>query len=180
MYVIIEKSGAQHTSDTVLNIMFNSVIDIRKWILEYLTTISNSLLMSPNEQFIRNKSFSIEENNNTFTLIQSFKQIHPGYVYNTSYKSKEIITIIQYLEFDGTPLYSQSFNCTDTDTDIYNRVLKKMDQDSLYQFLNKIQDNIHLKNTWTITDYTSMITDTLKNFKKELYSNITKKSHNKK
>jgi hypothetical protein len=59
--------------------------------------------------------------------------------------------------------------------EVNNRVLKQLDKDTLLQVLYKIQQRIETKPNWNKTEFTGLISETLKNFRKELYSSVAKR-----
>lgn len=176
MYIVISK---EQSKEKVLNILYtDDSSDIRKYIMDYLKEKTNSLLMTPIENGIKKLEYSIEEKDERYTLIKSYKKVLPGYVYNTSTKIREIIIEIRSISYDGGVEYNpKAYDAlyTEINGEINKRVLKQLDQESLYQIITKIQENINIKNEWTKKEYTSMTNEIIKNFKKELYSSIAKK-----
>lgn len=176
MYIIIVK---EKSKESILNILYSSDhLDVRTYIMDYLNDTVNSLLMAPNSNGIKNVSYSIEENAENFVLIKSYKKVSQGYIYNSSQKTKESLFSIYYLTFDGNVEFKQNSNdalYTDINSEINKRVLKQFDQDSLYQVILQVCDNVNIKNDWTKKEYTNMVSETIKNFKKELYSDVAKK-----
>lgn len=176
MHIIVRKEGAK---EKVINILFTEDnTEIRKYIMGYMTEIINSLLMAPIGNGIRKLEYSIEEKEDKYILVKTYKKTMEGYVYNTSTKIKENLMEIRNIEHDGETEYNEkSYDIlyTDINIELNKKVLKQLDQESLYQVITKIQDSIILKNVWTNKEYTNMTSEIIKNFKKELYSSVAKK-----
>ena len=172
MYIIFQE-------DQVINVIYgDSVSLVEKWISDYLITEVESLHMCPLSKDTKMVSYQIEQNSsrNEWKLMKQYKKIHPGYVYNTSEKIKEQLSSVRYMEYNSTATPS-------TETPLWNnlneeinlRVIKQLDKDSLFQVFTDIQDKIKSKQTWTSSEYTGVVSEVVRNFKKELYSNIAKK-----
>lgn len=167
------------TATQVLNIFYtddNTVV--RQWINEYLFAEMESLLMCPASKDTKNASMKIEElEGNMYCLVKQFKKISRGYVYNSSEKLKETICTVRCLEFDGkTNLpFTTSQLYTDVNTEVNNRVLKQLDQASLYQVVQSLHSRLSTKKHWSNSEYTVTLSAILKDFRKEMYNSITKK-----
>lgn len=180
MYIILK--SFLETSE-VLNIFYGEDINlIRNWINEYVNDDIDSLKMKPLNKDVRSIEYSIKEDQNKTQLIKREKKINRGYIYNSSERSEEIIYTITRLEYDGINVFNptqytlhQNEMWSDINTEINNRVLKQLDKESLYQILVRIQNAIKLKSNWNYTEYTSLVSETVKTFKKELYSSIAKR-----
>lgn len=178
---IILKTSSEKTE--VINIFYGDDINlINNWIKEHINDSIESLKLAPLNKDVRLLSYETVENQNKFELIKRFKKINPGYIYNSSERLTETVYTITYLEYNGinkfnTEQYVLKDNnkWADINTEINNRVLKQLDKESLYQILTKIQGSIKLKSHWNYTEYTSLVSETLKAFKKELYSSIAKR-----
>jgi hypothetical protein len=123
-------------------------------------------------------TYEINDAETNFQLIKLYKKIHKGYIYNSSEKLSEIVYKISILEFDRGTLCTQTLQndkWSDINNEINNRVLKRLDKNSLYQIIIEIQSKIKTKSTWSRTEYTSLVSETIKNFKKSLYSTIAKR-----
>jgi hypothetical protein len=177
MYIIVKKF-LDGSKDKVLNTFYgDNVTIVKEWIRGYISQEIDSLQMSPTPQNLRNIAYSIEENDDTFALVKSFKQIHKGYIYNSSERVQQTLYNIDLLECEGK--FEESLKKNDLwvnlNDNINNRVLRQMDKDSLYQVFIKIQSGIHKKESWNHTEFTSLISEIVKSFKKDLYSSIAKR-----
>jgi hypothetical protein len=165
----------------VINILFGEDSGrVRKWIEEYLQTEIQSYAFMPLQKDTRNVSYSyICNGQDTYKLIKTFKKIYKGYVYNTSDKIQEVIYTIKFLEYKTKDCMSRTENGTllwnDINAEINNRVLKQLDRESLFQVMTEVQDRIPLRGTWDKSEYTTMVTEVLKDFKKESYSTVVKR-----
>ncbi len=167
----------------VLNIFYGEdTYLINNWIKEYINDDIESFKNIPLNKNENTVSYEIVENKNEYELIKKLKQINKGYIYNSSEKLIKSIYTINVLEYDGV----NKFNCeqytlkenskwADINGEINNRVLKQLDKESLYQILNKIQGSIKLKSSWNYTEYTSLVSEILKTFKKDVYSSLAKR-----
>jgi hypothetical protein len=59
--------------------------------------------------------------------------------------------------------------------EINNRILKSLDKDSILTIFNVIQDKIHTKNNWNKTEFISVVSDTLREYKGAMYKSISKR-----
>jgi len=64
---------------------------------------------------------------------------------------------------------------TDINEEANNRVLRSLDKDSLLQFHEKLMVNLHSKSQWTRKEYVALVSEVLKQFKKESYSSVVQK-----
>jgi hypothetical protein len=177
MHIILKNSNE------VLNIFYGEdTYLVNNWINEYINDDIESLKNAPLIKDERVVSYETIENQNKIELIKRVKKINKGYIYNSSERLTENIYTITVLEYDGI----NKFNCeqytlkenskwADINSEINNRVLKQLDKESLYQILNKIQATIKLKSNWNYTEYTSIVSEILKKFKKDVYSSLAKR-----
>jgi pyruvate/2-oxoglutarate/acetoin dehydrogenase E1 component len=59
--------------------------------------------------------------------------------------------------------------------EINNRVMKKMDKDSLYGVIQKLQEKIFIKKNINTIVHGGIISEIIKSYKKEAYSSIAKR-----
>jgi len=183
MYIIIKTCDVSHTKDEVLNILYGTdSTPVSTWVLEYLNQQIESLKICPIEKNIKNISYTVKNINGfNFELCKNYKKVNKGYVYNSSEKSTDIIQKIKVLEYNEThheALHSVQFGSdmwANLNEEINNRVLKQLDKDTFYQVFQKIQNTIKKKHQWTHTEFTALVVDVIKDFKKELYSSIAKR-----
>lgn len=180
MYIIIKTC---ENKDQVLNILYGTDSSpVSAWVLEYLEQQVQSLKMTPSQENIKYVSYSVKNIDGfNFELIKSYKKVNRGYVYNSSEKLTEVVQKIKVLEYNenyvnclqsvqfGTDMWSN------LNEEINNRVLKQLDKESFYQVFQKIQTSIKQKRNWTNIEFTSLVVDVIKDFKKELYSSIAKR-----
>lgn len=180
MHIILKQLNE---SNEVLNVFYgNDTNIINNWIKEYINDDIESLKVTPLSKDIRTVSYETIENNNKIELLKRIKKINKGYIYNSSEKLTETLYTITTLEYDGINTFNQeqytlkeNSKWADINNEINNRVLKQLDKDSLYQILNKIQGSLKVKSNWNYTEYTSLVSEILKTFKKEVYSSLAKR-----
>lgn len=180
MFIILKKSNEK---DEILNIFYGQdehLTSIRSWIKEYMEEDINN--RRSNETQEEKKQFKeiiykINDGHHNFELIKSTKAIKKGYVYNVSEKITNVIYSINILECNSNKIIflenSKHFN--NINREINDRVLKHLDKESLYQVLQKIQTGICTKKQWNTTEYNGLVSETIKTFKKDMYSSIAKK-----
>jgi nucleoid DNA-binding protein len=166
----------------VINIIYGDNMYITKaWILEYLNNEMESLNMCPNQdKYISYISYKSEQPTpNTWDFIKLYKKTNKGYIYNTSEKLQEQLFTLHIMEYTEDKENNTDIKVNNTwrdlNNEINNRVLKQLDKESLYQVMISIQEQIKIKSVWSRNEYTALISETIKDFKKELYSNIVKK-----
>ena len=178
MHIILKKT--LHNNDEILNIFYcQDETMIRNWIKEYIQKDIEKM------QIENNATFEINDAEKDFQLIKKFKQINKGYIYNSSEKIAEVVYNISMLEYLGlaepTSLSStsstikESHKWADINNEINKRVLKSLDKDTLYQIITRLESKIKTKGTWNRTEYVGMVSDTIQNYKKKLYSSIAKR-----
>ena len=180
MHIILKKINEK---DEVLNVFYgNDTTVINNWIKDYINDDIESLKIIPLNKDIRAVSYETIENQNKIELIRKVKKVNKGYIYNSSERLTETIYTITTLEYDGINKFNNeqytlkdNSKWADINNEINNRVLKQLDKESLHQILNKIQGSIKLKSNWNYTEYTSLVSEILKTFKKDVYSSLAKR-----
>jgi hypothetical protein len=180
MFVILKKTIEK---DEILNIFYGQdelLKSIREWIKEYIEQdIKNRKLNETPEEIKKFKEiiYEINDGHQSFELIKKTKATKKGYIYNVSEKVANVLYSINILECNSNKIIflenSEHFN--NINKEINNRVLKHLDKESLFQVLQKIQSGIYTKKQWNSTEYTGLVSETIKTFKKDMYSSIAKK-----
>lgn len=180
MFVILKKTIEK---DEILNIFYGQdelLKSIREWIKEYIEEdIKNRKLNQTPEEIRKFKEiiYEINDGHQSFELIKKTKATKKGYIYNVSEKVANVLYSINILECNSNKIIflenSEHFN--NINKEINNRVLKHLDKESLFQVLQKIQTGIYTKKQWNSTEYTGLVSETIKTFKKDMYSSIAKK-----
>jgi len=180
MFVILKKTIEK---DEILNIFYGQdelLKSIREWIKEYIEQdIKNRKLNETPEEIKKFKEiiYEINDGHHSFELIKKTKSTKKGYIYNVSEKVANVLYSINILECNSNKIIflenSEHFN--NINKEINNRVLKNLDKESLFQVLQKIQSGIYTKKQWNSTEYTGLVSETIKTFKKDMYSSIAKK-----
>lgn len=180
MFVILKKTIEK---DEILNIFYGQdelLKSIREWIKEYIEQdIKNRKLNETPEEIKKFKEiiYEINDGHHSFELIKKTKATKKGYIYNVSEKVAKVLYSINILECNSNKIIflenSEHFN--NINKEINNRVLKHLDKESLFQVLQKIQSGIYTKKQWNSTEYTGLVSETIKTFKKDMYSSIAKK-----
>lgn len=191
MQTVIKHNFVNNT-EQVINIFYGeNDIYVNNWVKKYFENEINQL-KSEDDKSKCDLDFFVEIRNNVFYLIQKYKLISKGYLYNTSEKVTENLQSIRLLDFDG---YGYNDNDNDNDnvktlsenlpvnelwndinSDIVHRVMKQMDRDSLYQCIIQFDKAIKTKKVWTSTELIMLHNEITKDFKKLLYSSIIKKN----
>jgi predicted DNA binding protein len=180
MYIIIKTVD---NKDQVLNILYGTdSTPVSAWVLEYLEQQVQSLKLTPISENIKNISYNVKNIDGfNFELIKNYKKVNRGYVYNSSEKLNETLQKIKILQYNETHI--ESLNSVQFGTDLWanlneeinNRVIKQLDKDTMFQVFQKIQNTIKRKRNWTNIEFTALVVDIVRDFKKELYSSIAKK-----
>ena len=177
MHIILKQSSREGENDEILNMFYcsNQTI-IRNWIKEF---IRNDIINRKENDKHQDLTYEINDAETNFQLIKLYKKISKGYIYNSSDKLSEIIYKISILEFDdnlsvSTPALNNE-KWSDINNEINNRVLKQLDQNSLYQIIIELESKIRTKSTWNRTEYVGLVSETIQKFKKSLYSTIAKR-----
>lgn len=179
MYIILKSYFNE--KNEILNIFYGDDENlIRNWINEYINKDIESLKQCPLDKDIRSLSYEIDQDKDITRLIKHTKRVNRGYVYNSSEKFSEVVYTLTCLEHTATnngqdATLQSNEKWSDINKEINNRVLKQLDKESLYQILIEIQNAIKTKSNWNYTEYTSLVSETIRSFKKELYSSIAKR-----
>ena len=180
MFIVLKKK--EDGTEQVLNIFYGEdehLISIGKWIQEY---IKEDIEVKRNETSEENKkykeiNYEIVDEKSCFKLVKKTKAIKKGYIYNSSERVARDLYSIRILECNSNKIIflenSDQFN--NINREINNRVLKTLDKESLYQVLQKIQTGIYTKKQWNSSEYNGLVSETVKTFKKDMYSSIAKK-----
>ena len=176
MFIILKK---RFDTDEILNVFYGQDETlVRKWIKNYIEEEIESLNLSPVSEGIKNVTYTIDDSEKNIKLIKKYKKVNKGYIYNSSEKLDEVMYTIITMEYSGnTEFYGLNANepWNNINNEINNRVLKQLDKDSLYQVLLTLQTKINTKESWNKIEYTNLISETIKSFKKELYISVAKK-----
>lgn len=181
MFIILKHSNQYSpiNDNNILNVFYSKDLTIiRNWIKDYIKQDIESYNYTPIEKDIKSLTYELNDGEHNFELLKKYKRINRGYIYNSSEYITDILYSITILKFDSDKNI-QNMEATNMwksiNNEINNRVLKQLDKDSLLQILTVIQDKIHTKNKWNKTEFISIVSDTLKEFKKDLYNVISKR-----
>lgn len=177
MYIILKTSPSDN--DEIINIFYcNDLTIVRNWVRQYIETDIKSLEFCPRTEDLRNITYELNDADKNIQLIKKYKRISKGYIYNSCERIVDIIYSISILEFDSDKCVT-GLSCSNqfqnVNNEINRRILRQLDKDSLFKVFMKIQERIHTKQTWNKTEYTCLVSETIKNFKKQLYTSISKK-----
>jgi preprotein translocase subunit SecD len=177
MFIISKQTPSE--SDEIIRVFYcNDITTIRNWVKNYIEQDITSYSYSPNEENTKYVTYELNDGENSFQLLKKYKRVYKGYVYNSSERTTEIIYSISILEYNDTKDQcdlNASNMLNNIQNEINNRVLKQLDKDALLQVLTTIENRVHSKPLWNRTEFTGVVTDTLKYFKKELYSSVAKR-----
>jgi hypothetical protein len=177
MFIVVKNNN--HYDDEVLNIFYTDDLTyIRDWIKEYINQDIISYSYSPIEKNIKCLTYELNDGEHNFQLLKKYKRVNQGYIYNSSERITDVLYSISVLEFNSEKKTTQlqgSNMWKSVNVEINNRVLKRLDKDSILTIFNVIQDKIHTKNIWNKTEFISVVSDTLKEYKKEMYKSISKR-----
>lgn len=174
MYIILKTDYLLDKKD-IVNVMYDFQYD--KWMKMYLN--SEKSFLDTNEKSDENSK--VEYIINGYTLIKKESTINKGYLYDKKTEKQTELLSLEVYTFDANEVTSNHLSENNTrlweniNSEINKRILKTMDKESLNQVFVKVNDNIKLKERWSNYEYTNMLNELLKNFKKELYSSVAKK-----
>jgi hypothetical protein len=181
MFIVLKKN--EDGTEQVLNIFYGQdehLISIGKWIKQYINEdieIRKSEVTSEENKKFKEIHYEIVDEQSCFKLIKKTKAIKKGYIYNSSERVTRDLYSIRIFECNSNKIIflenSEHFN--NINREINNRVLKTLDKESLYQVLQKIQTGIYTKKQWNSSEYNGLVSETVKTFKKDMYSSIAKK-----
>jgi|LakMenEpi03Aug12_release.lakeMendotaPanAssembly.Ray.scaffolds.fasta_scaffold00606_36 hypothetical protein len=180
MFIIVKHNNHfPSENDEVLNIFYTvDLTHIRDWIKEYINQDIISYSYSPIEEDLKYLTYELNDGEHNFQLLKKYKRISRGYIYNSSERITDVLYSISILEFDSekktTPLQG-SHMWKSVNVEINNRILKSLDKDSILTIFNVVQDKIHSKNNWNKTEFISVVSDTLKEYKGAVYKSISKR-----
>lgn len=178
MHIILKQSSREGENDQILNMFYcpNQTI-IRDWVKNWIKTDIKAKKEASDADKQQDITYEINDAETNFQLIKRYKKIHKGYIYNLSEKVSEIDYKISILEFNDNLSTETLENekWSDINNEINNRVLKRLDKNSLYQIIIELESKIRTKSTWNRTEYVGLVSEIIKNFKKSLYSTIAKR-----
>lgn len=180
MFIIIKQNiHFPSENDEVLNIFYTSdLIHVRDWIKEYINQDIISYSYSPIEQDLKYLTYELNDGEHNFQLLKKYKRVNRGYIYNSSERIIDVLYSISILEFDSekqtSPLKTSDMYKS-VNIEINNRILKSLDKDNILCIFNTIQDKIYKKNNWNKSEFVSVVSDTLREYKGALYKSISKR-----
>jgi hypothetical protein len=179
MHIILKQSSIEGENDQILALFYcpDQTI-IRNWVKNWINTDIEDKKENENldQQDRQGITYEINDTETNFQLIKRYKKISKGYIYTQSEKVSEMVYKISILEFDvsdSTGLQNEKWS--NINNEINNRVLKRLDKNSLYQIIIELESKIRTKSTWNRTEYVGLVSETIKSFKKSLYSTIAKR-----
>lgn len=187
MYIILKRhvddvlvdEDVSCTKQEILNVFYcDDVSLVRNWIRDYINEDIQSRQMCPLPKDTRSIVYEINDGDSEFELIRRTKMISKGYIYNGSERKTDVLYAICALEYKtervlpGLTSDQMWGNINDA---INNRVLKQLDRDSLYQVVVKLQQAVNSRPRWNRLEFTSLLSDITRNFRKDLYSTIAKR-----
>lgn len=176
MYIILKRTN---DIDEVINVVYgNDETLVRNWVRDYINDDIESRKRTPLPENVKSIVYEMNDGRSSFELIQRTKHISKGYIYNSSEKKTDVlysITLLQYNTNNVLTGLTADHTWANINNEINNRVLKQLDKESLYQTIVKLQQGINTKNTWNKIEFTSLLSDITRNFRKDLYSSVAKR-----
>lgn len=187
MYIILKRNVDETNDDVndanakqqIINIFYgDDPVLVRTWISDYINEDIESRHMAPLPEGVRSVVYEMNDGEQSFELICRTKMIKQGYIYNSSEKRTEVLYTICALEYNSNnvlPGLTSDEMWGNINNEINNRVLKQLDRDSLYQVVVKLQQAVNTRRQWNRTEFTSLLSDITRNFRKDLYSAVAKR-----
>ncbi|NBP00300.1 MAG: hypothetical protein EBU90_09280 [Proteobacteria bacterium] len=150
---------------------------VASWVRDYLVEVAESHKTTPPLKYERDIVYDVVDSGDVLILRKRYRHVNKGYVYNSYTDCSDTIVQMRILEFNGNIDWNPQSNSplANINDEINNRVLKQLDKDSLYQITMKIHRLIKSKKTFTPLEYTGIVMEVIREFKKELYSSIAKR-----
>lgn len=185
MHIILKQSS--EGENEILNMFYcpNQIL-VRNWVKEWIANdIAKRTEIEQNcetkkQTDVKSITYEINDGDTNFQLIRKYKKLYKGYIYNSSEKLAQVIYKIYILDFDenvSVPAFVNDEKWADINNEINNRVLKRLDKNSLYQIIIELESKMKIKSSWNRTEYVGLVSETIQNFKKALYSSIAKRMH---
>ncbi|NDC95278.1 hypothetical protein EB118_12540 [bacterium] len=171
MHIVLKKV---ENTITVCNVFYGHNLSVvQNWVNDYLVEYSNGLKTTPVQKYEKEVEYYVTDN----CVYKRYKTLNKGYVYNNYTTHKDNLLSLTILPFDGHIDFVPENNSllSNINEEINNRVLKQLDKESLLQILQKVNKLTKSKAKFTSTEYTGIIMEVIRDFKKELYSSIAKK-----
>ena len=179
MFIILKNEQGKNEILTMFYGQDELLKSIREWIKDYMNKDIEKRENDINsDKNIKEIVYEIEDEYDSFKLIKKLKVIKKGYIYNATEKQNNTIYSINILEYNENKNINGLFSnqhFTNINMEINNRVMKKMDKDSLYGVIQNLQEKIFIKKNINTTEYVGVISEIIKTYKKEAYSSIAKK-----
>jgi hypothetical protein len=176
MFIILKK---EQENEQVANVLYTDNINIvYNWISKTIMDEIESLMLCPLRKGERDVTCVSIDNIDGMSLVRRYKKLHKGYIYNVYDNIEEEVFSLRFLEYDGM---SKSVDSGDfkmwksINDEINGRILKQLDRDSLYKIMSTVQIVINTKDTWTGAEYTGIVSEAIRDFKKQLYENVKKR-----
>lgn len=191
MYIITlsESSSPIYVEEKVLNIIYGEDIEyIIDWINIYCINEIENLVMSPSLSNVFSINYIVERDENLFKLIKKYKQLKKGYIYNNYKDISEVIFTIKYNYFDEQSENESVLNkiaklyLQDNHTELSfiqketcHRIMKNLNKDELFEVIINFESALTTKNIWNNKELQLLQNETIKNYKKTMYNNISRK-----
>lgn len=180
----IEKSTNTFDQETVLNIIYGDNEDyIKKWIEIYFDNVIQKKEKNDNEDFF------VEIENGIYYLVKKYNIMVKGYLFNTTEQITEKMFSVRYLKFadnkekillktlsDNIKFNELNGLFPEITNEINHKVLEGIDRESLYQIYCAFEGAIRTKETWNTSELIILQNKVTREFKKDLYSTVVKKS----
>lgn len=176
MVFVIVRQNVDTTLDVINMIYGESMHVARDWMTKYVYNEMESLSMCPALKNTKYNSYYSKGTNTECSVYRKYKQVHKGYMYNTSEWKSEHVFTISIIEYDGSNICFQQSSTlwTKINIEINNRVLRQLDTNTLQNVFAAIQERCHAKENWNTDEYVSLVSEILKEHKKELFNKVDK------
>lgn len=158
--------------EKVVNIVYGETSTyVENWIRRYFEVEIESLKSDGCVEY------SVEECDGLFYLVKKFQCIQKGYLYNTTENISERLQSIRVVTFSDESKVSVNTSSlwNGLNSEISHRVMRHVDQKTLFEMDLKFDQIVKTKQNWTSTELVMLRSELTNNYEKELYSSIVKK-----
>lgn len=170
--ILVEKKEDAGTEKSIVKVLYTKNENIvRSWALQYAKQVIEHLDSTTENVSLYGKS-------NACGVDVSYKTTNRGYLYNTTKTKTERLLELSWYEYLNHNIDVQMEDeplSVGLNEEINNRVLKQLDKESLYQLITRVQQRLKLQEKWNHVEYTNLMSEMVRDFRKELYSNVARR-----
>jgi hypothetical protein len=177
--------------EKVINIIYGEDSNyVEDWINTYCMNEIESLIMCPLLPNVFSINYTMEKDKQLFKLIKNYKKLKEGYIFNSYKNVSEIVFSIKYTYFNENENENENIlnklaklnrqDKQDNGTffvqkETCHRIMENLNKEELLQIIINFESALITKNIWNNKELELLQNETIKNYRKTMYNNISRK-----